>query len=283
MEYLDPSPIKCEMNRPSHSLSLPTLSTVDSPEEASHAIIGINMYDGKYTIHPRPADLLRIYRDTLEENLGGGIWTSDLRIYDLGNLISPGIEDLAIDIETINRKFSHTIPIYIGGDHLLTYATVEAHRPDTILVLDAHLDLKDTLYFDRLNRATVFRRIMERHSPKIVYWGVRGYDEEEKAYAEKRGITILDQGEHPDTHLDGKTYVSIDIDVLDPSIIRQVAYPEPLGKGVDEVLEILSKSLRNVEVIGIDIVEYYPVNIDLAEISTILKILYHAVHATTKT
>ncbi len=282
MEYLDPSPIKCEMSRPSHSLSLPTLSTVENLGEASHVIIGINMYDGKYVIHPRPADLLRIYRDTSEESLGKERWTSELRIYDLGNLISPSIEDLAIDIETINRGLNGTVPIYIGGDHLLTYATVEAHRPDTILVLDAHLDLKDTLYFDRLNRATVFRRIIERHSPKIVYWGVRGYDEEEKTYAEKKRIIVLDRGEHPDTYLEGKTYVSIDIDVIDPSIIRQVSYPEPLGMGVDEVLEVLSNGLRSVEVVGIDIVEYYPVNIDLAEISTILKILYHAVYTTTK-
>jgi len=216
MEYLDPSPIKCEMTRPGHPLHLPTLSTVEAQEEASHVVIGINMYNGKYSTHPRPADLLRIYRDTLEENIVDDRWTGNLRIYDLGNLISPGIEDLAIDVESVARRLEGATPIYIGGDHLLTYATAKAHRPDTILVLDAHLDLKDAYNFDRLNRATVFRRIMESLGTNLIYWGVRGYDEEERSYVEEKGITILGPDDDPNSYIDGETYVSIDIEILSP-------------------------------------------------------------------
>lgn len=262
-----------------------TLSTVDEIGEADILLIGIPLYGGRPLKFISPSNLLRTFSHLAESNLNEvESYTYILNIFDLGDITSSSYRHLAIDLPTIinlvNKEYEDKRYIFIGGDHTITYFTIKHMNIDTLVVLDAHLDLKDIYLHGRFNNATVLRRLKEaKNKLNILFYGVRGYDEEEISYVKKNdNICILRDVTDFDLYELGDTYISIDLDVFDSSLIRQVEYPEPNGITFNELITILKNISKNTKIKSMDLVEYLPTHIDRSEIALILRTLYSAAY-----
>ncbi len=162
------------------------------------------------------------------------------------------------------------VPATLGGEHTITYAAFGVMPAETtLLVFDAHLDLRDEYDDLRTMHATYLRRLAEeRPGLRVVHVGGRAATREEWAFAAAHGITaigsdeLLDAGDAGDLVAGPLTdgmpvYVSVDLDVLDPAFGPGVANPEPAGLSTRDLLRVLRR-LRHQTIRGFDIVELCP-------------------------
>jgi agmatinase len=153
----------------------------------------------------------------------------------------------------------------LGGDHSVTYPLVRAHAryfPSlTILHLDAHPDLYDSLDGNRFSHACPFARIMEDGlAARLVQVGIRTLNSQQRDQAERFGVEIIDmrdwsRGRRPD--VSGPFYLSLDLDALDPAYAPGVSHHEPGGLTTREVIDLLH-TLPG-PLLGADLVEFNPV------------------------
>jgi len=159
--------------------------------------------------------------------------------------------------------------LMLGGEHSLTLGMVRAYREKhealSVLQLDAHADLRDSYLGTRFGHATVMRRVCELCP--IVPVGIRSLSGEEHGFIEETGIkpvfakgTTLTENsiEQIIASLSHEVYITIDLDVLDPSIMSAVGTPEPGGLGWYEVLDLLREVARCKRIVGFDLVELCP-------------------------
>lgn len=155
-------------------------------------------------------------------------------------------------------------PLVLGGDHSVTYPVVRAvaaaHGPFTLLHFDAHADLYDELDGDRFSHACPFARIMEEGLvARLVQVGIRTLTAHQRAQAARFGVEVVDMravaaGARP--QVSGPVYVSVDLDVLDPSCAPGVSHWEPGGLTTRELLTMLQAI--DAPIVGADLVEYNP-------------------------
>ena len=154
--------------------------------------------------------------------------------------------------------------ISLGGDHSITYPTVRGYCsrfPDlTILHFDAHPDLYDELDGNRHSHACPFARIMEEGLAKrLIQVGIRTINRHQLEQARRFGvdvITMRNLQRFAQVRFDGRLFISVDVDVLDPAFAPGISHYEPGGMSVREVLNCI-QSLR-AQIVGADIVEYNP-------------------------
>ena len=153
--------------------------------------------------------------------------------------------------------------VVLGGDHSITYPVVRAYAEKypglSILHLDAHPDLYDSLDGNSQSHASPFARIMEKDlAVRLVQVGIRSITTHGREQAEKFGVEIheMKDGIPEDLEFDGPVYLSLDIDCLDPAFAPGVAHYEPGGMTVREVLSIIQRFKG--QLVGADIVEFNP-------------------------
>ncbi len=199
-----------------------------------------------------------------------GIYTHDLIDCSLNfNSIFQNIENLIFDI--LNKD---KIPVCIGGEHSLTFGVIKAfkkkyntsHDDFGIIQLDAHADLRKTYNGDINSHATVMYKILNENIP-IFQFGVRAQSNEEIKLRDELTInfkTIDDYRKKPNIKLPDNfpknIYITFDSDCLDPSIMPATGTPVPNGLYYDETFLILEKLIENRKIIGIDYVEFSPIN-----------------------
>ena len=184
-----------------------------------------------------------------------------------------------------NRK----IPILIGGEHTITLGAVSVLPKDSIVViLDAHADLRYSYQGDSLSHACVTRRILEK-SLGTVQIGVRSMSEEEYTYVKENNLTlyyrdtIRKSGLNPflqdlKKNIESRSvYLSIDVDVLDPSEAPGVSTPEPDGLSFFEAKEIIKQICCSSHIKGIDIVEVTPLHGNTVTEFLAASLLYKAI------
>lgn len=174
-------------------------------------------------------------------------------------------------LDTIERGVGGLIErgarvLCLGGDHSITLPIVRAHAghyPDLALVhIDAHSDLYDELYGDRLSHACPFSRIMEEGLvSRLVQLGIRTLNAHQRAQAERFGVEILEMRDwRPEdglpSDLGGPLYLSLDLDALDPAFAPGVSHPEPGGLSTRQLLDVLQA--LPAPLIGADLVELNP-------------------------
>jgi len=150
----------------------------------------------------------------------------------------------------------------LGGDHAITYPIVRAfsqvYESLTVLHLDAHPDLYDEFEHNRYSHACPFARIMEEGLVgRLVQVGIRTMNPHQRAQAERFGVEVITMRHwHPGLDLDlrGPTYLSLDLDVLDPGFAPGTSHHEPGGLSTREVLRLIHA--LQVPIVGADIVEY---------------------------
>ena len=159
----------------------------------------------------------------------------------------------------------------LGGEHTISIGAVKAlaaRRPDlSVLYLDAHGDLRDQYMNTPWSHATVARRLLE--ICPVVQAGVRSISQEESDFI-RRGNPSLNTffwqpaaPELPDldrlvSMLTEEVYISIDLDVLDPSIMPAVGTPEPGGMNWGQIIEVIRKVGQSRRVVGFDVTELSP-------------------------
>lgn len=181
------------------------------------------------------------------ETFLGGIDLQDHWLKDLGNIIPQSYEDIENQIKT--KIDSKSFPIILGGDHSITLPAVKALRPKVFVSFDAHPDCDES----DISPKSVTRKIFESGF-KTVLHGVRTASKKESEFIKKNQIKISTLEDLK--KINEPVYLSIDFDVLDPSIMPSVAWPEPNGLSFSQVLEGIRALAKNL--IAIDFVEFVP-------------------------
>jgi len=212
-----------------------------------------------------------------------------LNVCDLGDVnIIPGYMDDTMKIiendvhQVISLK--KTIPFIAGGDHSITLPILRAmyklYGKVNIVHLDSHYDFWDSYWGKKYTHGTWLRRALEEgllNTP--IQAGIRAstFSKEDLTDREKLGVisfTIRDLKYNPDrvikeiNSLTGPTYVSIDIDVVDPAFAPGTGTPEVGGLTSFEIIELIRK-MRFDKLVGFDVVEVSP-PYDVSELTTML-------------
>ncbi len=241
-------------------------------------------YDGTASFHPgarfgpgairRASSGIETFSPYCQRDL------NEFPVHDLGDLELPlGEKQVALGLI---RKALRPIlaikkfPVLLGGDHLITLPVIDEilriHPDLCLLHIDAHADLREDYLGETLSHSTVMKRVTEHLGRRRLFQlGIRSGTKEEFELAKKmRTIVSIDQASL--THMverlrDRPVYVSLDLDVIDPSIIPGVGTPEPGGLTFQGFISLLHE-LQPLRVIGFDIVELTP-DYDPTQISSL--------------
>lgn len=185
------------------------------------------------------------------------------------------VDDALIIAAVANSLAAGATPILLGGDHAITLPVLNAvhayHGPVTILHFDAHPDLYDDFDGNPRSHASPFARIMESGlASRLVQVGIRTLTRHCRSQAERFGVEIIDMRSFACEHVpifSGPTYISLDLDAIDPAHAPGVSHPEPGGLTVRDVLAVLDRVTG--PIIGADIVELNP-RFDINHVTAIL-------------
>jgi agmatinase len=158
-------------------------------------------------------------------------------------------------------------PIVIGGEHSISAGAIKAfveHYDDlVVLQLDAHADLREEYQGSKFNHACVMARVKELCP--VVQVGIRSMDVSEKDSFNKNDVFFADDIHNNNDwikkvtgKLPSNIYVTIDLDVFDPSIMPSTGTPEPGGLLWYDVLLLLKTLCIKRNVVGFDVVELCP-------------------------
>jgi agmatinase len=215
-----------------------------------------------------------------------------LRVADYGDLsVNP------ISIEDTYRKITTglapileagTVPMCVGGDHSILLPILRAihaaHGPVGLIQLDAHSDTWDQYWGMKYSHGTPVRRAIEEGlllENNILQIGLRGqlYDAHDLDFARDRKIMMVTAEEYHEHGLPlirerlkafqgVKTYLSLDIDVVDPAFAPGTGTPQVGGLSSVQILGLV-RALRGLDFVGADLVEVSP-QFDSADITSLL-------------
>ena len=216
---------------------------------------------------------------------------TDSEVYKEGIFTDEPVET-ELSPEDLVRKVEERVLSYIdadkyvvvlGGEHSVSVGSAQAHierYPDTtVLQLDAHSDLRDRYEGSKYNHACVMARIQELCP--IVQVGIRSMDISEKQSLDKKRVFFAediynrsDWMKDVVSKLSEKVYITIDLDVFDPSIMPSTGTPEPGGLLWYDVLSLLKMVFVSRDVVGFDVVELCPNDINKAPDFLAAKLIY---------
>jgi guanidinobutyrase len=215
------------------------------------------------------------------------MWTraapfDSLRVGDLGDvpINTFDLKDSVVRItDFYHRVLEHdVIPLTLGGDHTLTLPVLRAvaakHGPVGLIHVDAHADINEHMFGEKIAHGTPFRRAVEEglidpHRTWQIGLRGTGYTAEDFDWARDQGFTVVQAEElwhRSATPLieqaraalgDGPVYLSFDIDSLDPGFAPGTGTPEIGGLTPIQALEII-RGCRGLNLVGADLVEVSP-------------------------
>jgi guanidinobutyrase len=181
--------------------------------------------------------------------------------------------------EAYNELLKHPVrPITLGGDHSITYPILQAiaakHGPVALVHIDAHADINDSMFGAPIAHGTTFRRAYDEGliQPNLTFQiGLRGtgYSLDDFNWSRERGFTVVPADDCWNKDLASlitgvrgkigmaKTYISFDVDALDPSVTPGTGTPEIGGLTGWQGLQLI-RGCRGLDVVGADVVEVSP-------------------------
>jgi agmatinase len=207
------------------------------------------------------------YLDTYNERTG--LDWEDINLADIGEVECPTVE-VAMDKIKATIEPMVSIPVLLGGEHTITLGALEVLKPELIIVFDAHLDLRDQLFDQKICHATYLRRAYEKLKCEILVLGPRALSKEEVKFAnDHRDIRwfsskkIIKEEDYVIKQVleaineVNSFYLSLDMDALDPSQAPAVGNPYPEGISVSNMMNLIDPTV-NEKLVGLDLVEIYP-------------------------
>ena len=271
----------------------------DSFEESKAVLFGVP-FDGTTSFKPgtrfAPSAMredswgLESFSPYLDRDL------EDLKLFDYGNLEVPfGDKKTALRmIQEMTAEIidAGKIPVMIGGEHLVSLGPVKAlskkYEDIHIIHFDAHTDLRNDYLGEALSHATVLRRIYDqvgdgRLNQFCIRSGLKEEFEWAKEHSHLEKFTYNTLEERVELLVNKPVYITIDLDVLDPSVFPGTGTPEPGGIDFHDMMKIISILSRLENVVGLDVVELSP-KFDASGVSTAVacKTLRELVLATIK-
>jgi len=205
-----------------------------------------------------------------------------LRIADIGDVAINTFnldKSIAIIETAYDAILRHgAIPLTMGGDHTIVLPILRAMRrkygPLGLIHVDAHADVNDTMFGERIAHGTPFRRAVEEglvDGRRVAQIGLRatGYAAEDFDWPRQQGFRVVQAEECWHKSLtplmvelrqqigSGPVYLSFDIDGLDPSCAPGTGTPEIGGLTTIQGLEII-RGCRGLDLVGCDLVEVAP-------------------------
>lgn len=268
-------------------MRLPHL-TLDDPRlaEVHVGVIGAP-WDGGTTNRPGPRHGPRQLRDAstmirAQNGITGVRPFERINCADLGD-VGPNPADLMDSLKRMEAFYTRVcragvVPLTAGGDHLCTLPILRAlakNRPLGMIHFDSHTDLFHSYFGGTMyTHGTPFRRAVEEgllDPHRVCMIGIRGtaYDSEDRDFARSVGIRVIPIEEFhargpEDVMVEarsiagtGDTYVSYDIDFVDPAYAPGTGTPEVGGPTSWQALQV-AQGLRGVKIVGADLVEVSP-------------------------
>ena len=219
---------------------------------------------------------------------------AELRVLDYGDAaVLPA--DPARTHEAIERAVGEVldagaVPIVLGGDHGIAEPDIRAcaqrHGPIGLVHFDTHTDTGSEVFGVEVSHGTPMYRLVEQghvDPQRYVQIGLRGYwpGEAEFAWQRDKGITsffmhdVRDQGivavveKAVEAAGEGPTFLSVDIDVLDPAFAPGTGTPEPGGMSTAELLPACRELAARLDLLGADVVEVIPIGVGSADITAL--------------
>lgn len=205
-----------------------------------------------------------------------------LQVADLGD-VATNTFDLKKSVTIIEQYYrgllaNPVIPLTLGGDHTLTYPILKAmaakHGPVGLIHVDAHADINDEMFGERIAHGTPFRRAVEDNlldCQRVVQIGLRGtgYSDSDFDWSREQGFRVVPAEDCWHQSLSplmaevraqmgsGPVYLSFDIDSLDPAFAPGTGTLEIGGLTTIQALEIIRGS-AGLNLVGCDLVEVSP-------------------------
>lgn len=205
-----------------------------------------------------------------------------LQVADIGDVAINTFnlqKSMAIIEQAYTDIIAHgTIPLTLGGDHTIVLPILRAlskkHGKIGVVHVDAHADINDTMFGEKIAHGTPFRRLVEEgilDTQRVVQIGLRttGYSADDFDWSRDQGMRVVQAEECWHKSLDplmaevrqqmgdGPVYISFDIDGLDPTVAPGTGTMEPGGLTAIQGFEII-RGCHGMNIIGGDLVEVAP-------------------------
>lgn len=204
----------------------------------------------------------------------------ELRVADIGDVPFQSRYRLELSHDDIEKRFNQivdagVIPLAVGGDHSITHPIMKAvgkKQPVGMIHIDAHCDTGGMFDQTKFHHGGPFRNAVldgVLDPARTIQIGIRGSSEYLWEFSYESGMTVIHAEEIPGLGIpaiiekakaivgDGPTYLSFDIDSLDPGFAPGTGTPEIGGLTTREVLELV-RGLKGVNLVGGDVVEVAP-------------------------
>jgi agmatinase len=189
----------------------------------------------------------------------------------------------AVYREAIFLLNQEKFPVVVGGNHTVSIGSAKAFTEHfgnlSILQLDAHSDLRNEYEGSSYNHACAMARM--REFAPVIQVGIRSMSQEEASCADWERIFLahelyLDKTKYQKAidKLTENVYITIDLDVFDPSLIPSTGTPEPGGPEYFEIMNFLKEVIWKKNVVGFDVVELCPSPANKAPDFIAAKIIY---------
>jgi agmatinase len=220
---------------------------------------------------------------------------AELQIVDFGDAAvlpaDPDRTNAAIEALVGEVVDAGAIPIVLGGDHSVSEPDVRAvaarRGPVGLVHFDTHTDTgREVFSVERSHGTPMFRLVEQGHvdPARYVQIGLRGYwpGPDEFAWQAERGITSIFMHDVRELGIDavvdralaivggGPTFLTVDVDVLDPAFAPGTGTPEPGGMSSSDLLRACRSIAAGVELVGADVVEVLPTAIGSADITALV-------------
>lgn len=194
---------------------------------------------------------------------------NDCNFHDIGDLEFPlgnTVKSLELIKDNVKQIYDDGKRLLgIGGEHLVTYPEIVAisdvYGDDLAIVhFDAHTDLRDEYMGEKLSHSAVIKLCSRYVRPEnIKQIGIRSGMKEEWEFMKRNNTFIKDNNDYKslDCLLGKKVFVTVDLDVLDPSVMSGTGTPESGGMSFNELMGWF-EYLKKFDIIGADVVELAP-------------------------
>ena len=230
------------------------------------------------------------YLERYDEELEAGPWEAGIHTLPFMEPVVSGPEEM---VRRVDRAVGQILeadkfPVLVGGEHSLSAGAVAAavrrFEGLSVLQLDAHADLRDSYQGSRWSHACVGARMAE--ICPVLQAGLRSMTGEESSASFPHPVRLVTAREIQAgqswrdavrDQLTDRVYVTLDVDVFDPSVLPATGAPEPGGLTWRQVTEILRHVFQTHRVVGMDVVELAPIPGVPAHDFTVARLLYRMI------
>ena len=250
------------------------IPTENTQYESSKVVLLPIPYDGTST-YGKGADLGPNAILSAAENMELYDIETDSEVYLNGIYLAPEIKEKSspeavakqVEAAVVKHLNQEKFVTILGGEHSVSIGAIRAFKSKydalTVLQLDAHSDLRPTYQGSTHNHACALHEAS--FTTNLVQVGIRSMDRVELSFLNKDTLFTSYDIRSNDYWQDDvinclgkKVYITIDLDVFDPSIMPSTGTPEPGGLLWNETLDLLKKVFSDCDVVGFDIVELAP-------------------------